>query len=163
MQTAQSEDTEITLGTGKMLALFFGLVAICAVFFAMGFSLGRNSVLKLSAEDAQNTTPISAAAASGCPIVTAALAGSSAATLEAIEARPGTRAADLGIRRSCLATRHWMGTQILARASRASQSTTAPRRARRVALTAAESHPIHTQEGEAVHPQHQPASRSLTV
>ena len=46
MTTATSEDTEITLGTGKMLALFFGLVALCAVFFAMGFSLGKNSVLK---------------------------------------------------------------------------------------------------------------------
>src|SRR5437763_2311623 len=40
---AASEDTEITLGTGKMLALFFGLVALCAVFFGMGFSLGKNS------------------------------------------------------------------------------------------------------------------------
>src|SRR6185312_3631345 len=41
---AASEDTEITLGTGKMLALFFGLVALCAVFFGMGFSLGKSSV-----------------------------------------------------------------------------------------------------------------------
>lgn len=40
---AGSEDTEITLGTGKMLALFFGLVALCAVFFGMGFSLGKSS------------------------------------------------------------------------------------------------------------------------
>ncbi len=40
---AVSEDTEITLGTGKMLALFFGLVTLCAVFFGMGFSLGKNS------------------------------------------------------------------------------------------------------------------------
>jgi len=40
---ANSEDTEITLGTGKMLAIFFGLVALCAVFFGMGFSLGKNS------------------------------------------------------------------------------------------------------------------------
>jgi cell division septation protein DedD len=38
-----SEDTEITLGTGKMLVLFFGLVALCAVFFGMGFSLGKKS------------------------------------------------------------------------------------------------------------------------
>jgi DedD protein len=37
------EDTEITLGTGKMLALFFALVALCAVFFGIGFSLGKNS------------------------------------------------------------------------------------------------------------------------
>jgi cell division septation protein DedD len=39
-----ASDTEITLGTGKMLALFFGLVILCAVFFGMGFSMGRNSV-----------------------------------------------------------------------------------------------------------------------
>jgi DedD protein len=44
MTTATSQDTEITLGTGKMLALFFGLVALCAVFFGVGFSLGRGSV-----------------------------------------------------------------------------------------------------------------------
>ncbi|HMH05132.1 MAG TPA: SPOR domain-containing protein [Terriglobales bacterium] len=40
---ASAEDTEITLGTGKMLLLFFGLVALCAVFFGMGFSLGKTS------------------------------------------------------------------------------------------------------------------------
>jgi cell division septation protein DedD len=43
MVTGASEDTEITLGTGKMLALFFGLVILCAVFFGMGFSLGKNA------------------------------------------------------------------------------------------------------------------------
>jgi DedD protein len=37
-------DTEITLGTGKMLVVFFGLVVLCAVFFGMGFSLGKNFV-----------------------------------------------------------------------------------------------------------------------
>jgi DedD protein len=42
-QTMGSQDTEITLGTGKMLVLFFGLVALCGVFFGLGFSLGRNS------------------------------------------------------------------------------------------------------------------------
>ena len=40
---ASSQDTEITLGTGKLLVLFFGLVAVCAVFFALGYSLGRKS------------------------------------------------------------------------------------------------------------------------
>lgn len=38
-----SEDTEITLGTGKMLALFFGLVILCAIFFGLGYSIGHNS------------------------------------------------------------------------------------------------------------------------
>jgi DedD protein len=38
-----STDTEITLGTGKLLFLFFFLVAICSLFFALGYSLGRKS------------------------------------------------------------------------------------------------------------------------
>lgn len=50
-----SHDTEITLGTGKMLALFFGLVALCGVFFGLGFSLGRGSVRSLAANDASQT------------------------------------------------------------------------------------------------------------
>ena len=38
-----SQDTEITLGTAKLLGLFFGLVMVCAVFFALGYTLGRKS------------------------------------------------------------------------------------------------------------------------
>jgi DedD protein len=48
------QDTEITLGTAKLLGLFFGMVIICAVFFALGYTLGRKS-------DA-GITPLSAAA-----------------------------------------------------------------------------------------------------
>lgn len=40
---SSAPDTEITLGTGKLLLLFFGLVALCAVFFGMGYSLGHSS------------------------------------------------------------------------------------------------------------------------
>jgi DedD protein len=40
---ASSADTEITLGTGKLLFLFFFLVAVCSLFFALGYSLGRKS------------------------------------------------------------------------------------------------------------------------
>jgi DedD protein len=47
---AGSEDTEITLGTGKMVALFFGLVALCAVFFSMGFSMGKKSAMPAGAD-----------------------------------------------------------------------------------------------------------------
>jgi DedD protein len=42
MATAQ-QDTEITLGTGRMLAIFFTLVLVCAFFFSIGFSLGRRT------------------------------------------------------------------------------------------------------------------------
>ena len=49
---ASSQDTEITLGTGKLLFLFFGLVGICAVFFALGYSLGRKSEAVVTAASA---------------------------------------------------------------------------------------------------------------
>ena len=39
------QDTEITLGTGHMLAIFFILVLVCAFFFATGFSLGRRTAI----------------------------------------------------------------------------------------------------------------------
>ena len=57
---ASSQDTEITLGTGKLLVLFFGLVAICALFFALGYSLGRRSepgISTASAAASPQTTP----------------------------------------------------------------------------------------------------------
>ena len=49
---ASSEDTEITLGTGKLLVLFFGLVGVCALFFALGYSLGRRSEPTVTAASA---------------------------------------------------------------------------------------------------------------
>ena len=52
---ASSQDTEITLGTGKLLVLFFGLVGICALFFALGYSLGRKSEPAMAAASAAVT------------------------------------------------------------------------------------------------------------
>ncbi len=49
---APSEDTEITLGTGKLLLLFFSLVGICALFFALGYSLGKKSEPAISTASA---------------------------------------------------------------------------------------------------------------
>jgi cell division septation protein DedD len=46
---ASSQDTEITLGTAKLLGLFFGLVMVCAVFFALGYTLGRKADVGLTA------------------------------------------------------------------------------------------------------------------
>ena len=43
MHTMASDDTEITLGAGKLLGLFFLLAAICGVFFSIGYSLGKSS------------------------------------------------------------------------------------------------------------------------
>ena len=54
---SSTPDTEITLGTGKLLMLFFGLVAVCAVFFGMGYSLGRGSGKPAIAEAAAAVNP----------------------------------------------------------------------------------------------------------
>ncbi len=65
-----SQDTEITLGTTKLLGLFFGLVMICAVFFALGYSLGRKSDVGQAATAAiplQGLTGASKPAGSGSP------------------------------------------------------------------------------------------------
>jgi DedD protein len=62
----QASDTEITLGTGKMLVLFFGLVLLCAIFFGMGFSMGRNSV-KTAPEPLAAPTTTSARRPSAAP------------------------------------------------------------------------------------------------
>lgn len=47
MPTAQ-QDTEITLGTGRMLAIFFAFVLVCAFFFGIGFSLGRKTTITVA-------------------------------------------------------------------------------------------------------------------
>ncbi len=65
---ASSQDTEITLGTGKLLVLFFGLVGICALFFALGYSLGRKSepaITTASAAVVPQTAPGTNKASSG--------------------------------------------------------------------------------------------------
>src|SRR5215475_10036273 len=40
---AESDDTEITLGTGKLLGIFFGLVFVCSIFFTLGYLLGHST------------------------------------------------------------------------------------------------------------------------
>ena len=67
-----SQDTEITLGTAKLLGLFFGLVIVCAVFFALGYTLGRKSEPGLAAAGTvpltnASTGPKPAGAASAPP------------------------------------------------------------------------------------------------
>jgi DedD protein len=53
---AASQDTEITLGTGRMLVLFFGLVGICALCFGLGYSLGKSTGRPaISAEEQPST------------------------------------------------------------------------------------------------------------
>jgi DedD protein len=62
---ASSQDTEITLGTGKLLFLFFGLVAVCALFFAMGYSLGRKAEPVVTTASAAVSQPTAANTSKG--------------------------------------------------------------------------------------------------
>ncbi len=52
---AASSDTEIALGTRSLLAIFFGLVLICAVFFGLGYSVGRGSTTRAAEQAATQT------------------------------------------------------------------------------------------------------------
>jgi DedD protein len=46
-----TDDSDITLGPGKLLGLFFMLVAVCGVFFAIGYSLGKTSAREQAVND----------------------------------------------------------------------------------------------------------------
>ena len=74
---AASQDTEITLGTGKLLVLFFFLVGVCALFFGFGYSLGRKSeptltttATNLPTPQTSSNTSKSASGASAAPPMT---------------------------------------------------------------------------------------------
>jgi DedD protein len=53
----ERQEAELTLGTGTLLAIFFGLVVVCAVFFGFGYSMGRRSAESKAATLAA-TTPV---------------------------------------------------------------------------------------------------------
>ena len=57
-----SDDTEMTLGTGKLLGLFFLLAAICGVFFSIGYSLGKSTSREQALNDQPAATAITAEA-----------------------------------------------------------------------------------------------------
>jgi cell division septation protein DedD len=51
----EQQDTEIVLGTGKLLGIFFGLVIVCGIFFGLGFTFGRSSG-PMTLQNNQSTT-----------------------------------------------------------------------------------------------------------
>jgi len=86
-----SEDTEITLGTGKLLVLFFGLVGVCALFFALGYSLGRKAEpgpTMASSPAVPQTSPNTSKASGGSASPTAAAPMTFYKAVEQKEATP---------------------------------------------------------------------------
>jgi DedD protein len=64
MADQEQFDTEITLGVGRLLVLFFGLVVLCGIFLGIGYSLGRTSAKSITTADA---TPAAAPLATAKP------------------------------------------------------------------------------------------------
>ncbi|HVT98465.1 MAG TPA: SPOR domain-containing protein [Acidobacteriaceae bacterium] len=58
--STDGSDTEIALGTRSLLAIFFGLVLICAVFFGLGYSVGRSSGTRAAAQPPMETATAAA-------------------------------------------------------------------------------------------------------
>src|SRR5271157_3932264 len=55
-----TQDVEISLGTGRLLGLFFALVVVCGIFFGLGYTLGRS--MGPTAMTAEAATPAANAA-----------------------------------------------------------------------------------------------------
>ncbi len=50
-------DTELTLGTGALLAMFFGLVLICGLCFGLGYAVGHHASSQAAALPMQTAAP----------------------------------------------------------------------------------------------------------
>lgn len=79
-----SDDTEITLGVGKLLGLFILLAAICGVFFSIGYSVGHSS----GREQAMNDQPSQVSAASSSDTVLASTSGNDGKPSAGVAAKP---------------------------------------------------------------------------
>jgi len=67
-----TQDVEISLGTGRLLGLFFAVVVVCGIFFGLGYTLGRSmSPTTVAAGGAVTTPNVSKPAASSAPAETA--------------------------------------------------------------------------------------------
>ena len=53
-----AEDTEITLGMGKLLGLFIMLAATCGIFFAVGYSLGKTTAREQALKNAPSQSEV---------------------------------------------------------------------------------------------------------
>jgi cell division septation protein DedD len=49
-------DAELTLGSGTLLAIFFGLVLLCALIFGLGYAVGHHAALQPPASSPQSAS-----------------------------------------------------------------------------------------------------------
>jgi DedD protein len=60
-------DADLTLGIGSLLSIFFGVLIICGIFFAFGYTMGRRNAHATVAAVPAGALPQSAAAAPSLP------------------------------------------------------------------------------------------------
>src|SRR5882724_1820841 len=61
-------DADLTLGIGSLLSIFFGVLIICGIFFAFGYTMGRrNAHGPLTAVVPATTSPAASAATAPLP------------------------------------------------------------------------------------------------
>jgi cell division septation protein DedD len=64
--TQTDGEKELVLGNKQLISLFFVVVALCGVFFAMGYMIGRNTSKPVTA-NLESNTPAAAAAPAALP------------------------------------------------------------------------------------------------
>jgi DedD protein len=106
MPTAQQQDTEITLDTGRMLAIFFAFVLVCAFFFAIGFSLGRRTASAVALNSSSGMTGTPSTIVRPSPAKNAATPASSSPTDFSFYKAVGAKSADSGLASTDSATQN---------------------------------------------------------
>ena len=56
--TQTDDEKELVLGNKQLISLFFVIVALCGVFFAMGYMIGRNTSKSAATNLDGNTAPV---------------------------------------------------------------------------------------------------------
>jgi DedD protein len=91
-EVERSRDAEFTLGPNSLMAIFFGLIALCGVCFGLGYATGhRETPLSAELPHAANTETAIAAATTGRPKPSAAPQPEPAPTAD------GSTAADMPV------------------------------------------------------------------
>jgi cell division septation protein DedD len=114
----ERKDTEITLGLGSLLGIFFGLVLLCGLFFGFGYSLGHGHTT------VQHTNP--SAATPETPSTTSALTTSGSKPAAQQLAPPPPAPADPNAAQTAATTTSAGATTPAATTTTQTQAATAP-------------------------------------
>jgi len=72
---APKSDADLTLGIGSLLSIFFGVLIICGIFFAFGYTMGRRNVRATTAVVPATTSSSTSLATAAPPLPENELSG----------------------------------------------------------------------------------------